>query len=172
LVWKDRETLGFSNVEYPEAGQVSAYEDEGWVEVQRPAPPPVSASEKEYAAPEGPSPEAVPSEFSGRYLVWKDEQGNLGFSNVVYPKAGQVSAYEDDEWIGMERQAIPPVSASEKEYEAAEGPSPEAVASKMSTRYLVWKDEQGNLGFGNVVYPGTRDVSYVHVDGNWQEIMN
>jgi hypothetical protein len=172
LVWKDQDTLGFSNVSYPEAGQVSAYEEDGWVGVERPALPPRTNSEDEFVSPEGASPETVPSEISAQYLVWKDELGNLGFGNVAYPGTGQVSAYEEDGWIGVERPALPPVPDSGKVYEVPEGPSPELVASEISTRYLVWKDEQGNLGFGNVVYPGTKDISYVHVDGNWEKIMN
>ncbi|MBW2172920.1 MAG: hypothetical protein JRF69_13330 [Deltaproteobacteria bacterium] len=172
LVWKDQETLGFGNVVYPQAGQVSAYQEGEWIGVERPALPPGTASEKEYAPPEEPSPETVTSKFSTRYLVWKDEQGNLGFGNVVYPQAGQVSAYQEDEWIGVERPALPPRTASGKEYAPLEEPSPETVTSELSTRYLVWKDEHGNLGFGNVVYPGTENVSYVHEDGNWKEIMN
>jgi len=172
LVWKDQETLGFGNVVYPEAGHLSAYEEDGWIGVERPALPPVTAAEEEHAPPEGPSLERLPSELSTRYLVWKDEHGTLGFGNVVYPEAGQVSAYEADEWIGVERPALSPVTAPEEEYAPPEGPSPETVASELSTRYLVWKDEHGNLGFGNVVYPGTKGVSYVHVDGDWEKIMN
>jgi hypothetical protein len=105
-------------------------------------------------------------------LVWKDEHGTLGFSNVVYPEAAQVSAYKDDEWIGVEKQTLSQVNLSAREYATPEGQPPEAVASKMSTRYLVWKDEHGNLGFGNVVYPGKQNVSYVHVDGSWEKVMN
>jgi hypothetical protein len=174
LVWKDQETLGFSNVAYPRVGQVSAYEEDGWIGMERPALPPGTGSGEEDTASQGPSPEVVPPEISTRYLVWKDEQGNLGFGNVVYPDGGRVSAYEAEGWIGMERPALPPGTDSEKGYAtpAPESLSPEAVSTEISTRYLVWKDEQGNLGFGNVVYPGTRDVSYVHVDGNWEKIMN
>ncbi len=172
LVWKDQETLGFGNIAYPEAGQVSAYQEDEWIGVERPALPPRTASEKEYAPPEEPSPETVTSEFSTHYLVWKDEHGNLGFGNVAYPDAGQVSAYQEDEWIGVERPAFPPKTASEKEYAPPEDQSAETVPSEIGTRYLVWKDEHGNLGFGNVVYPGTENISYVHEDGNWKEIVN
>jgi hypothetical protein len=173
LVWKDKHgNLGFGNIAYPETGQVSAYEEDEWVGVERPALAQITAPEKEYAAPEGLSPETVPSEITAHYLVWKDQHGNLGFGNVVYPETGQVSAYEEDEWVGVERPALPQMTAPEKEYAASEGPSPETVPSEISAHYLVWKDEHGNLGFGNVGYPSNKEVSYVHVDGNWQKIMN
>ncbi|MBW1744223.1 MAG: hypothetical protein JRJ47_12485 [Deltaproteobacteria bacterium] len=172
LVWKgERGTLGFGNVEYPEKDRISVFAEKDWVSVERPTSVVKTVAVKEYTASEEEMPETVASKLSTEYLVWKDQE-TLGFGNVVYPEAGQVSAYQGDEWIGVERPALPPKTASEKEYVPPEEPSSETVTSELSTRYLVWKDEHGNLGFGNVVYPGTENVSYVHKDGNWKEIMN
>jgi hypothetical protein len=173
LVWKDKQgNLGFGNVAYPDAGHVSVYEEDGWIGVERPAVAPGADSGEAYAAAEGPSPDEVASEASTRYLVWKDKQGNLGFGNVAYPDAGHVSAYEEEGWVGVEKPAVSPGVDAGEAYATAEGPSPDEVASEISTQYLVWKDEHGNLGFGNVAYPSKEDVSYVHVDGKWEKVMN
>jgi len=43
----------------------------------------------------------------------------------------------------------------------------EAVASNFSEQYLVWKDKNGNIGFGNTQYPVTEDIEYVNIDGKW-----
>jgi hypothetical protein len=96
----------------------------------------------------------------------------LGFGNVGYPERGRVSVFRGNSWVGVERPPLPVETGKEEEYKPEKGKSAETVASELSTRYLVWKDQHGTLGFGNVEYPGTKNVSHVHVNGSWEKVIN
>jgi hypothetical protein len=166
LVWKGRQGgLGFGNVEYPQR------ESDGWVNIERPAPPAeIGKEEEEYESQKGKSAEVVASELGSQYFVWKDEQV-LGFGNVGYPARARVSVYQSDGWVNIERPAPPAEAGKGEEYKTEEGKSAE-VAPELSTRYLVWKDQDGTLGFGNVEYPETKNISHVHVSGSWEKVIN
>ena len=43
----------------------------------------------------------------------------------------------------------------------------DAVASKYSDRYLVWKDKSGNTGFGDTEYPDQVEIESVNIAGTW-----
>ena len=43
----------------------------------------------------------------------------------------------------------------------------EAVATKFSGIYLIWKDKDGNIGFGDTQYPASSGIEYINVDGAW-----
>jgi hypothetical protein len=68
----------------------------------------------------------------------------------------------------VERPPLPVETGKEEEYEykPEKGKSAETVASELSTRYLVWKDQHNTLGFGNVGYP-ERDRVSVFQDDSW-----
>jgi hypothetical protein len=172
LVWKGRQgVLGFGNVEYPQRDRVSVYQSDGWVNIERPAPPAeIGKEEEEYESQKGKSAEVVASELGSQYFVWKDEQV-LGFGNVGYPARARVSVYQSDGWVNIERPAPPAEAGKGEEYKTEEGKSAE-VAPELSTRYLVWKDQDGTLGFGNVEYPETKNISHVHVSGSWEKVIN
>ena len=172
LVWKGEQgTLGFGNIEYPEKDHLAVFADNDWVNVETPSSVAKTVGENKYVASREKTAQAIASALSNEHLVWK-EHGVLGFGNVVYPRSGQVSAYEGDGWVGVESPALVRGTDLEREYAAAEDPLPDEVASEISMRYLVWKDEQGNLGFGNVVYPRKKGVSHVRVEGRWEKITN
>ncbi|MES0362650.1 MAG: hypothetical protein ABUK14_01740 [Desulfobacteria bacterium] len=171
LVWKGQQgVLGFGNVEYPQRDRVSVYQTDGWVNIERPAPPVKIGKEEEYESQKGKSAETVASELSSQYFVWKDEQV-LGFGNVGYPARDRVSVYQTDGWVNIERPAPPAEAGKEEEYKTEEGKSAE-VAPELSARHLVWKDQDGTLGFGNVEYPETKNISHVHVRGSWEKVIN
>jgi hypothetical protein len=172
LVWKDQQTLGFGNVGYPAKDGVSAYQDDAWVGAQGPVPPVKTVVQEDSGSQEGKSPETIMPELGTRYLVWKDEQGNLGFGNIGYPTKEAVSAYQDDAWVGIQRPVVPGKTVTEEDDRAQEGKSTETITSELDTRYLIWKDEQGNLGFGNVKYPEAKNISHVHVNGTWEKVVN
>ena len=173
LVWKSPHgILGFGNVGYPERDRVSVFQDDSWVGVERPPLPAETGKEEEYKPEKGKSAETVASELSTRYLVWKDQHNTLGFGNVGYPERDRVSVFQDDSWVGVERPPLPAETGKEEEYKPEKGKSAETVASELSTRYLVWKDQHGTLGFGNVEYPETKNVSHVHVNGSWEKVIN
>jgi hypothetical protein len=171
LVWKGGQgVLGFGNVEYPQRDRVSVYQSDGWVNIERPAPPAEIGKEEEYESQKGKSAETVASELGSQYFVWKDEQV-LGFGNVGYPARARVSVYQSDGWVNIERPVPPAEAGKGEEYKTEEGKSAE-VAPELSTRYLVWKDQDGTLGFGNVEYPETKNISHVHVSGSWEKVIN
>jgi hypothetical protein len=105
-------------------------------------------------------------------LVWKDQQNTLGFGNVGYPARDRVSVFQDDSWVGVERPPLPADIRAEEDFSPQKGKSAETVASELSTRYLVWKDQLGTMGFGNVGYPEIKNISHVHVNGSWEKVIN
>lgn len=44
------------------------------------------------------------------------------------------------------------------------------IASGLSSQFLVWKNKDGAVGFGNIQYPGTSDIDYINVNGTWYKI--
>ncbi len=173
LVWKDKNgILGFGNVQYPVAERQTVYTMGSWYDVKAPLPKEEGPITPAKTAKKKEGPEVLVSSLSGRYLVWKSPHGILGFGNVGYPERDRVSVFQDDSWVGVERPPLPVETGKEEEYKPEKGKSAETVASELSTRYLVWKDQHGTLGFGNVEYPETKNVSHVHVNGSWEKVIN
>ena len=173
LVWKDKNgILGFGNVQYPVAERQTVYTMGSWYDVKAPLPKEEGPITPAKTAKKKEGPEVLVSSLSGRYLVWKSPHGILGFGNVGYPERDRVSVFQDDSWVGVERPPLPADTGKEEEYKPEKGKSAETVASELSTRYLVWKDQRGTLGFGNVEYPETKNVSHVHVNGSWEKVIN
>ncbi len=109
----------------------------------------------------------VGSELSQRYLVWKDKDGVLGFSNVQYPTASKLSVYAIGRWYNVKiplpqgREALSPEAGTPKRKN-----DPEAIALGLNSNHLVWKDKNGTLGFGNVQYP-EKDLVSVFQTNSW-----
>ena len=172
LVWKGQgDTIGFGNVQYPEQDHVYVFETDTWVHVPKTAVAMETVPEEGYVMLTEKTPEGIASEFSRQYLVWKDEHGNLGFGNVETPQTSPVSVYETDTWIAVEKPPMPADVAVDS-VELVADRSQRGIASDLSPRYLVWKDRDGNLGFGNVEYPEEKSVSYVNVNGSWEKVFN
>ena len=74
-------------------------------------------------------------------------------------------------WIDVE--APEPVtheaSASSRPVEKKEKDL-DTIASEYSSTYLIWKDKNGSIGYGNVQYPGQVGVDYICVNGSWQKV--
>ena len=113
------------------------------------------------------TPSGFVSELSDSYLIWKDEQGNLGFGNVQYPKRDQFAIATPSNWFNVKRHPEEEGSGSQETMTSKGETDLEAVAIKFSGQYLVWKDRDGNIGFGNTQYPGTAGIEYVNIDGAW-----
>ena len=171
LVWKDEMgVLGFGNVQYPERAPVSVFQTEDWISIERPHLSTETAVKEDHGVQDGKSRETIASEFGTRYLVWKNKNGNLGFGNVQYPERGSVSVFQTDDWVSM---AHPSTGTDAVEnYSFQKGKSREAIVSELSTRYLVWKDKNGTLGFGNLLYPEVSDTSHIHINGSWEPVAN
>jgi hypothetical protein len=172
LVWKSgQDIIGFGNVEYPERDQVAVFQDDSWVGVEKPPVPADIGAKEDLRPQEGKSAETIASGLSTRYMVWKDE-GTLGFGNVGYPERERVSVFQDDSWVGVEKPPVPADIGAKEDLRPQEGKSAETISSGLSNRYLVWKDENGTLGFGNVEYPEVKNISRVSVDGSWEKVTN
>jgi hypothetical protein len=173
LVWKDEQgTLGFGNMQYPEKEPVSVLEADSWIKVQRPRLAADTDRDEDLGLQKRKSQLEIASDLSTRHLVWKDERGRLGFGNVQYPEGNTVSVFQTDSWTRMDKASIPTQTGPDENDGLQERkPQPE-IASAFSTRYLVWKDRNGKLGFGNVQYPENGDASHIHVNGSWERAIN
>ena len=173
LVWKDKHgTLGFGNLQYPERDPVSAFQTDGWISMERPPLAIETGLDEDHGLQKGKSREKIASDLSTRYLVWKDQHGTLCFGNVQYPERDPVSAFQTDGWISMERPPLAIETGLDEDHGLQKGKSREKIASDLSTRYLVWKDKHGTLGFGNVQYPEISNTSHIHVNGSWEPVAN
>jgi hypothetical protein len=173
LVWKDRDgNLGFGNTRYPEKEPVTVFQADGWMKVERPRLAADSGREEDHGLQKRKSQLEIASELSTRHLVWKDEDGALGFGNVQYPKGAAVSVFQTDSWTKMDRSPVRTPAGPEEDHGLQKHKSQPKIASVFSTRYLVWKDRHGNLGFGNVQYPEISAASHIHVDGRWEPVVN
>jgi len=115
----------------------------------------------------------VSSNVSRKFLVWRDQNGVLGFGNMIYPDTQTITIYKDGNWVNI-KKPLPQkaVTAATATTPDKKGKSTEEVASDYSKKYLVWKDKKGNIGVGNVQYPGIENISYICVNGNWQKVVN
>ncbi len=173
LVWKDQHgTLGFGNVQYPERDPVSVFQTDSWISIQRPHLAIETGSDEGHGLRKGKSHQRIASELSTKYLVWKDQHGTLGFGNVQYPERDPVSVFQTDSWVSMERPYLVTEAGPDEDHGLQKGKSHQTIASELSTRYLVWKDKHGTLGFGNVQYPEMRHTSYIHLNGSWEPVAN
>jgi len=169
LVWKDdRGTVGFGNVQYPERHLAAVYETDAWVDVKKTLLTSEGFSGGEGGPARKKSLETIASEFGNQYLVWKDEDGTLGFGNGQYPQKGMVSVYQTSQWLHMENALLAEKDDADSVKDMPAIKSSEAIASAFSRRFLVWKDKNGTLGFGNVQYPG-KDLDSVYDMDGWAE---
>jgi hypothetical protein len=72
--------------------------------------------------------------------------------------------------VRLERPQLAAETSIEKDIVPQKGKSPETVASKFSTRHLVWKDKHGTVGFGNCQYPEMNEISHINVNGTWEQV--
>jgi hypothetical protein len=91
---------------------------------------------------------------SERYLVWKDQDGVLGFGNVDYPVSNDLSICSRGRWFKVKRK----VDLEQKKVTMADVATHTSGGTKAQAlpfygHYLVWKEKDGTLGFGNVTYP-------------------
>jgi len=111
------------------------------------------------------------NDISYKCLVWKDDKGVLGFGNVQYPRSPRLSIYNDGKRYDLKRFSYVNGKApvSEKEAAAIKMDADSAAASQ-NKEYLLWKNRNGALGFGNIQYPEKKDTILINVEGAWQKI--
>lgn len=109
------------------------------------------------------------NEMSRKFLVWKDDKGVTGFGNIQYPNAPKLSVYSDGKRFDLHRSLRDRKLSMTDEERVEFKRDLDIIASEQSKQYLVWKNRNGSLGFGNLQYPGNKDVVYINVDGTWQK---
>jgi len=115
----------------------------------------------------------ISSNVSKKFLVWRDKNGVLGFGNVIYPDTQTITIYKDGNWVNIKKPVPQKAAATTSDTTPdKKGKRAEKIASDYSKKYLVWKDKKGNIGVGNVQYPGIDNISYICVNGNWQKVVN
>jgi hypothetical protein len=173
LVWKDEQgTLGFGNVQYPEKEPVSVLEADTWIKAQRSLSAADTGRDEDLGLQKRKSQLEIASDLSTRHLVWKDERGTLGFGNIQYPEGNTVSVFQTDTWSRMDNVPGRKQTGPDEDHSLKKPKPQPKIASAFSTRYLVWKDKNGKLGFGNVQYPENGDASHIHVNGSWEPAIN
>jgi len=112
----------------------------------------------------------IASALSNRYLVWKDKDGNLGFGNINYPGEKNISICTSDKWLTLAKTRLPASGRKQGSETMMALQQKQTSAIEHNRRFLVWKNKQGVLGFGNVDYPNREQVALVYADGDWQKI--
>ncbi len=181
LVWKDKNgIIGYGNVQGPKSENVSSiYANGSWIDVQKtmqksrePSAPASKEAVKTENVEERASAEEIAARYSGKYLIWKDKNGVIGYGNVQGPRGENISAIcVEGHWIDMDtafpqrRQTIQAVLETVVEKESADD-----IVSRYSGKYLIWKDKNGVIGYGNVQAPGFDSMSAIFVSGEWIDI--
>ena len=117
--------------------------------------------------PKAPEPERVASRFSGHYLVWKDKQGAVGFGDVEYPEVEELKVNTGTGWKTKTTHLQEQAESMKLATAGKQKKDIDGIAKSLSRNYLVWKDKNGTIGFGNVDYPGPSDVSYIRDNRGW-----
>lgn len=167
LAWKSADgSLGFGNVMYPNLERNLAYQNGEWFRTEQPPVPADSPSDAKDGAPAVPTRKNVTEKYGKTYLTWKDKSGRIGFGNVMYPELHNYLVYQNGKWASSRLSSTeagntawqkPPVSA---QYD------PDRIIEKFEGTYLSWKNQDGTIGFGNVMYPRSAGYS-VYQNGQW-----
>jgi len=177
LVWKGEDgTLGFGNLQYPEGSLATVFQFNEWVRLEKPSGPPGKKVEQQPESAHTKPLEAVAAQLAKGYLVWKDKDGTLGFGNLQYPEKNLDAVLQSDEWVRVGKQAPLAVRDTDghmdKDHPKKKAAAARNLDSILSSQYLVWKTEHGNLGFGNLQYPRPGQMSHVRIEGNWEPVTN
>ena len=111
------------------------------------------------------------NDISYKCLFWKDDKGVLGFGNVQYPRSTRFSIYNDGKRYDLKKFSY----ASEKAHVSGKETKTlkrdiDPPAAGQNKEYLLWKNQNGTLGFGNIQYPENKETILINVEGAWQKI--
>jgi hypothetical protein len=110
--------------------------------------------------------DAMAAQHSADYMVWQDEAGHVGFSNVQYPQQKTIQQYQAGEWV-----AVTPIretagdTADFADVEKTSGQ--DDVAAVASEKFIVWRDADGHIGISNVQPPIRTEALEIHNNGEW-----
>jgi len=108
----------------------------------------------------------------GNFLVWKNDDGTLGFGNIQYPTSEKMTIYDQGEWVQIrlrspKTQTIKAIGQRKQEKAGGIG----RLIAANSGQVFVWKDPEGIICFSNVQYPPNQNIK-IYVEGRWQSIIN
>ncbi|MEJ2639269.1 MAG: hypothetical protein P8010_06810 [Desulfosarcinaceae bacterium] len=168
IVWRDTQGLiGFGNVQYPQSDAVEQYEAGRWTALSNVRNIQDDVAEGALPAPTEPQDiDHIAARNSGDYMVWQDEAGRVGFSNVQYPQEKAIQQYQAGEWV-----AVAPVRRADGDsagFEDSRAQSDQdAVAAAASEQFIVWRDANGHIGISNVQPPVHAQALEIHRGGEW-----
>jgi hypothetical protein len=167
IVWRDSQGLiGYGNVQYPASDDLERYDAGGWTALSAVESVADDAADTHPDPTEPLSIDAIAAQHSGDYMVWQDEAGQVGFSNVQYPQHKQLQQYQAGEWV-----AVAPVLQEASDTAGFggldEAKGQDAVAAAASEKFIVWRDADGHIGISNVQPPIEAGALEIHMDGKW-----
>ena len=94
LVWKNKDgSIGIGDTQYPERDRLEVASTGGWAVITEEPLPEKSgaASSAPQEAEKQPDEKLLAAGISGQYLMWKDKNGQIGFSNMEYPELRNIA---------------------------------------------------------------------------------
>lgn len=169
IVWRDTKGLiGYGNVQYPIADELEQYNQGQWTALASSKTDLSDTSEDELLPPADITIAEIGERYSDDYMVWQDEAGHVGFSNVQYPEQKALHHYQKGQWVAVKpaqwdmetrTDAAPGISSDEEALDA--------VTAASNQNFIVWRDANGHIGISNVQLPTSTEQLEVHMDGEW-----
>ena len=177
LVWKSTgEVIGVGDTQYPDKERLIVASQGGWNALERPTALETVAAEGVTAMSSAQQDiNTIAADISRQYLVWKNKDGSIGIGDTQYPERERLEVASTGGWAVITEEPLPEKSsrvASPAPQEAEIQLDERLLTAGISGQYLMWKDKNGQIGFGNVEYPELRNVAYVHTGGSWQKVVN
>jgi hypothetical protein len=179
IVWRDPQGLiGYGNVQYPQKEALEQYEAGGWRALSnvRDIKEDAAAKVQPEAQPEeltdpavAQSIDLIAAQNSGDYMVWQDEAGHVGFSNVQYPQQKPIQQYQAGDWVAVApapQEADDPVGFTDTKENSQKDNTQDVVAAA-SEKFIVWRDADGHIGISNVQPPVAASALQIHMGGEW-----
>jgi hypothetical protein len=167
IVWRDPKGLiGYGNVQYPQTDELEQYNEGQWTALASPKADLSDSLEDELIEPADITIAEIGAQNSDDFMVWQDEAGHVGFSNVQYPEQKPLRHYQEGQWVAVKpAQWDTPVDSIPGD--TPDAVDTDAVTAASSQNYIVWRDADGHLGISNVQLPTSTDQLEVHLDGEW-----
>ncbi len=173
LVWKDNNgVIGVGNTQYPDEERLTIASQDEWGVLKREPllTSPVAVEKK--IQKEQVDVDELATSLSHSYLVWKDENGVIGVGNIQFPDRERLKIATVDKWETLREKPLSQERKTPDAWVKQQEQNVEGIVSRFSHNYLVWKDKNGVIGFGNVQYPEMNNISYVHSDQSWEKVVN
>jgi hypothetical protein len=100
LVWKNADgSLGFGNVQYPNSGKMTIYDEGKWLQVRHRSPnSETKKATRQTLIEKVATIDRLVASNSSRFLVWKDSEGTVCLSNVQYPNNPDIQIHVEGSW--------------------------------------------------------------------------